>query len=84
MLFSLSLRETGRVGRFSHVRKRSPQDEDDEDWEADECCSTFFCSCSCASACFSCEDDVRDRRKSKAALMRARRKMETRSDKRME
>lgn len=52
--------------------------------EDDCCCSTFFWCCTCTNVCFSDEDDVHDRRKSRAALMRARRKTEVRRDNRIE
>jgi len=82
MSLSLSLNETGRAGRFLH-EKRFNLRGSNEGGEAD-CCSTFVWCCTCTNACFSDEDDVHDHRKSRAALMKARRKTEIRRDKRIE
>jgi len=83
MSFSLNLNETGRAGRFSHEKILNLQFSA-EIVEDDCCCSTFFWCCTCTNVCFSDEDDVHDRRKSRAALMRARRKTEVRRDNRIE
>lgn len=83
MSFSLSFRETGSVGKLSHLKQAHPREVGDEGDDCDSSCSAFSVWMP-TSFRFSCESDDRDRRKSKAALMTARRKTEARREKRME